>query len=84
MNDFSLETLDQAIMLASDRIQNPQPGDDLSDVAELADGLAALVRLKREATPRTPQAIADELVAMGVKPAEFGRILRQAWEESAP
>ena len=78
-----LALLDDVIKQAAGRITNHQPGDDLADLGELSEGLTGLLTLKRMSRSRTPDAIADELVRMGVRPAEFLGILRAAWARAA-
>lgn len=75
--------LDDVIKTAAKRITSPQPGDDLSDIGELSEGLTGLLTLKRMSRPRSPDAIADELVGMGIKPHQFLHILRAAWARAA-
>lgn len=67
----------EAIAIGATHIER---GTDLENLGEVFTGLAGLIELEQQLRRRNPDAIADELVAMGIKPHEFLHILRSAWQ----
>jgi hypothetical protein len=80
MNNAELiSIISDAIAMGDARIDQ---GSDPRNMGEVLTGLAGLIELRQHLRQRNPDAIADELVALGIKPHEFLHILRAAWARS--
>jgi transposase-like protein len=57
--------------------------EDLRSLGSLAGGLCRLIELRLKLQPRTAAELAEQVLALGVSPAEFINELKQRWAQSA-